>query len=80
MAAVVAMSRRTLTERMRALGLDPPGLWLRHRRLDAAEAMLRRGDYDTVGEVAAAVGMSRSYFTRAFRARTGVSPGSLKHA
>lgn len=76
LATAVAMSRRTLTERMRGLSMDPPGLWLRHRRLDAAEAMLRRGDFATVGEVAAAVGMSRAYFTRAYRARTGVAPGS----
>jgi AraC-like DNA-binding protein len=37
--------------------------------------MLRRGEFRTVSEVAAAVGMSRPWFTRMYRAWSGHNPG-----
>jgi signal transduction histidine kinase/DNA-binding response OmpR family regulator len=76
LARSVAMSQRTLSDRMAQLGLPSPAVWIRERRLAQAEELLRAGTYQTVSEVAAAVGMSRSYFTRVFRARTGRAPGS----
>ncbi len=75
LAAAVAMSQRTLSERLRSEDLPSPAEWIRQRRLDRAEQMLEEGRYQTVSEVAAAVGMSRSYFTRVFKARTGLAPG-----
>jgi len=77
LAHAVGMSRRTLADRMRALGLPAPAAWIRERRLSQAEVLLKRGTFETVGEVAAAVGMSRSYFSRLFRARSGVAPGAM---
>ncbi len=76
LARAVGVSRRNLHDRMRALGLLAAGAWLRERRMVRAEALIREGAFETVGEVAAAVGLSRAWFTRAFTARTGVSPGS----
>ncbi len=75
LARAVAMSQRTLSQRLRAAGWPSPAAWIRERRLDRAREMLETGAFETVGEVAAAVGMSRSYFTRAFKARMGVAPG-----
>jgi AraC-like DNA-binding protein len=77
LARSAGMSARTFSERLSELGLPPPAAWLRERRLVRAEEFVRRGTYQTVFEVAAAVGMSRSYFSRAFRARVGRSPGSF---
>lgn len=76
LAYAVGLSRRSLHDRLQAMGLPSPGVWLRERRLDRAEVLLDARAFDTVGEVAAAVGLSRSYFSRAFKARTGVSPGT----
>jgi AraC-like DNA-binding protein len=53
---------------------EPPSDWLRQRRLKRAHALLEARAFRTVGEVAAAVGLSRSYFGRAYRATYGCSP------
>lgn len=76
LALAVGMSRRALHGRLGELGLGSPGVWLRERRMAHAEELMARGVFETVGEVAAAVGMSRAYFTRLYTAQNGFSPGS----
>jgi DNA-binding response OmpR family regulator len=61
----LAMSERTLQDRMKALDLPPPRSWLLEARLREARALLRVGQLRTVSEVAAALGLSRACFTRA---------------
>ncbi|HMV67963.1 MAG TPA: ATP-binding protein, partial [Myxococcota bacterium] len=74
LAKAMAMSTRTLQDRMKVLDLPPPGPWLLERRLTRAHALLREGRLETVGEVAGAVGMSPAYLSRAYRAWSGLSP------
>ena len=74
LAKAMAMSARTLQERMKALSLPPPGPWLLERRLARAQELLREGRFETVGEVAVAVGLSRAYLSRTYRAWSGVAP------
>lgn len=74
LARKLAMSERTLQDRMKALDLPPPRSWLLEARLREARALLRIGQFRTVSEVAAAVGLSRAYFTRAYTAWAGHSP------
>ncbi len=70
----VGMSQRTLQRELsRILGVSP-STWIRERRLLRAQQMMRAGEFRTVSEVAAAVGMSRSYFTKAYRAWSGRAP------
>jgi AraC-like DNA-binding protein len=69
------MSVRTLQTRMNELELATPAAFILEARLREAQRMLRVGTYSTVGEVAAAVGLSRSYFSRAYRAWAGRPPG-----
>jgi len=71
------MSVRTLQLRMQKLALPTPATWLRGRRLERGRRLLEDHAYETVGEVAAAVGMSPSYFSRAFRVHAGVCPSEL---
>ena len=78
--AEVAGLRRT--ELVRAFrhqtGLTPHA-WLTDRRVRAAQALLRRGD--PPGQVAAATGFfDQAHFTRAFKARLGVTPGRYLRA
>jgi len=80
LARVLGMSVRTLQLRMRKLELPTPASWLRALRLERARMLLRIQAYDTVGEVAAAVGMSPSHFSRAFSAHTGLRPSALIHS
>lgn len=75
LARLTGVSERSLQRRTVAMFGAPPSAWLLELRLEQAEVMLRRRQFTTVGEVAAAVGLSRSYFTRAYRARTGRAPG-----
>ncbi len=77
LARAVGMSQRTRSARLREHSCPSPAAWIRERRLARAEEMLRVGTHQTVGEVAASVGMSRAYFTRAFKALTGRAPGDL---
>jgi signal transduction histidine kinase/DNA-binding response OmpR family regulator len=71
----LGMSVRTLQTRMNELELATPAAFILEARLREAQRMLRVGTYSTVGEVAAAVGLSRSYFSRAYRAWAGRPPG-----
>ncbi|RME20392.1 MAG: response regulator [Deltaproteobacteria bacterium] len=75
LARVLAMSPRTLQRRMQEEGLPSPSAWLRTLRLRRGRQMIASGGYDTVGEVANAVGLARGYFTRLYAAEFGVSPG-----
>jgi signal transduction histidine kinase/DNA-binding response OmpR family regulator/ligand-binding sensor domain-containing protein len=75
LARACAMSDRTLRRELHRLAGMPPATWLRERRLIHARELLEAGTYRTVGELAAAVGMSRSYFSRAYHAWAGRAPG-----
>ena len=77
LARKLAMSERSLQGRMKELDLPPPSTYLLEARLGAAKAMLRAGTFRTVSEVAAAVGLSRAYFTRAYTAWDGQPPGRV---
>ena len=70
----MAMSPRTLQLRMKQLELPTPASWLRTLRLERGRELIASRAVETVGEAAAAVGMSPSYFSRAFTAHTGASP------
>ncbi len=74
LAKAMAMSPRTLQLKMRALDLPTPVEWLRAHRIERAQSLLRSGEHVSVGAVAAAVGMSHSYFSRTYAAHTGRSP------
>ena len=74
LAKKMGMSRRNLARRLSSLTGMAIRDWLRTQRLERAEELLRSGSYATVGEVAAAVGLSRSYFTRAYTAWCGRAP------
>jgi DNA-binding response OmpR family regulator len=80
LAKAMAMSPRTLQLRMAAVDLPPPRDWLRVRRLERARALIRSGEVGAVAEAADAVGLSRSYFTRAYAAHFGQSPGEALRA
>ncbi len=75
LAHAVAMSRRNLHRRMTDAGLSAPSRWLLEQRLGAGRRGLRDGSFATVGEAAAAVGLSRAYFTVAYGAWSGHAPG-----
>lgn len=75
LARAVGMSERSLQRRMDEVFGTSVSNWLRELRLAEACAQLRRGQVTTVGEAAAAVGMSRSYFSRAYKAWCGRAPG-----
>jgi len=74
LAKAVGMSRRNLARQLSARTGLAIRDWMREQRLRAGEEMLREGRFGTVSEVAAAVGLSRSYFTRAYTAWTGRAP------
>ncbi len=75
LAAARGMSLRALQQQMRDLDLASPAQWLRELRVDTAHASLQAQPDTTVEALAREVGMSRSYFTRIYRARFGQSPG-----
>lgn len=75
LARAVGTSERTLQRDLTRIAGVSPARWIREHRLRRAEEMLRRGDRRTVSEVAAAVGMSRAWFTRVYRAWAGRPPG-----
>ena len=77
LAKAMAMSPRTLQVRMQQHNLPTPREWLRDLRLQEAHAQLTAGTPTTVAEVAAAVGMTRTYFSRVYRAQMGRSPGEV---
>ena len=71
LASAMAMSPRNFRREMRRVTDLSPTEWLRERRLRRAHDLLRDGTYRTVSEVAAAVGLSRSYFSRTYAAWAG---------
>ena len=75
LARAAGTSERTLHRELARIAGVTPSRWIREHRLLRAAEMLRRGEYRTVSEVAAAVGMSRAWFTRMYRAWSGHSPG-----
>ncbi len=75
LARAAAMSERTLRRELHRIAGTSPATWLRERRLVRARQLLGAGRFRTVGEVAAEVGMSRSYFSRAYHAWAGRAPG-----
>lgn len=74
LAAVLGMSRRNLQREVRRLTGRVPSEHLRARRMDEARRLLTTGAFDTVSEVAAAVGLSPAYFSRLYAAWFGNNP------
>ena len=73
----MAVSRRHLLREIRRLTDQGAAEWMRTYRLQRAAQILERGTYATVSEVAAEVGMSPAYFSRAYTAWTGVPPSQV---
>ena len=71
LARLAGMSPRALQRLMGALGTTA-NRWLRERRLRHAQGLLRSGQ--SVKQAAAAVGVSRAYFSRAYTAWCGTNP------
>jgi len=71
LARAFGLSQRQLQRRLREEVQVTPAAWLRERRLLRAQALLRGGQVETVGEAAAQVGMSRSYLSRLYRQWAG---------
>lgn len=67
-------SRRQLLREIQRLTEHSPTDYIRITRLNQARALLKRGSYATIAEVAAAVGMSPSYFSRVYTAWAGHPP------
>jgi CheY-like chemotaxis protein len=74
LARAAAMSPRQLQRRCRDLTGQGPVEFIRAIRMEEARAMIARGAFRTVSEVAAAVGMSPSYFARLYAAQHGRPP------
>lgn len=71
----MAVSERTLRNRIKAYTGLSPNEYLLAAKLDMALRLLEKHSYATVAEVAHAVGISsKSYFSRTFKDRFGKSP------
>jgi len=70
----MAASRRTLLRDVKRVTGQSPSEYLRERRLRTAQELLCAGRVGSVGEAADAVGTTRSYFTRIYKARFGHPP------
>jgi signal transduction histidine kinase/DNA-binding response OmpR family regulator len=76
LATEMALSRRQFTRRVKDATGEPPGTFLRRRRIEQAQAMLER-EPETIAEVAYAVGFqSPSAFSQSFREHVGSSPST----
>lgn len=73
-AASLGMGPRQLQRRLREFAGQTPADFVRRQRLIAARDLIARHAFSTMSEVAAAVGMSVSYFYRAYRASFGAPP------
>ncbi|MEM8557441.1 MAG: ATP-binding protein [Bacteroidota bacterium] len=74
-ADALGMSRRQLQRKLRAITGETPNAFVRQVRLHHAVELLRHRRYETVAEVAYAVGFSSaSYFSRCFRDAYGTAP------
>ncbi len=74
LARSLAMSERTLQRELARITGASPSTWVREHRLRRGQELLRSGAHRTVSEVAAAVGMNRAWFSRAYRAWSGHAP------
>jgi AraC-like DNA-binding protein len=75
----VGMSREHFSRLFRSTMGQSPGTYLRERRLQTAELLLRQSS-ESVGAISRHCGFaSASHFCRAFRARRGCSPESFRH-
>jgi AraC-like DNA-binding protein len=74
LARSMALSPRQFQRRCRDLTGQGPVEYVRGVRMEEARALVRRGAYRTVAEVAAAVGMSAAYFARLYSAWHGHPP------
>ena len=66
LASDLALSPRQLQRTVRRLTGVSPSDFLRRRRMDVAQDLLRAGTYSTTAEVAAQVGLTPSYFSRLY--------------
>lgn len=75
--AQIGVSSRTLSRAFAQVGLTP-ARWMWARRLDAAQDMILSSKSISVSEVAMSCGFNDfSHFSRAFKAKFGVTPSSL---
>ncbi len=74
LAAALGSSRRQLQREVRRLTGESPSDYLRRRRMERALELFVAGARDTVGEVAAAVGLSPAYFSRLYTVWHGHPP------
>lgn len=74
LAAALRMSPRQLQRRLQDLAGETPAAFVRRQRLLAARDRIERRAFVTMSEVAVSVGMSVSYFYRAYRAYFGAPP------
>jgi len=80
LAAQLGVSPRTLIRRFKSATGVSIGQYLLQRRLDEAQALLRRTNL-SITEVGTAVGISdASHFSRMFREQTGVTPSEFRTA
>lgn len=70
----LAISPRQLRRRLLDVGPLGPKAYIREVRLQAALEALELGTFGSVAEVAAMVGMTPAYFSRAYRAWAGAPP------
>lgn len=73
-AAALGMSPRQLQRRLQEFAGQTPAAFVRQQRLLAARDLIARHAFATMSEIAAAAGMSVSYFYRAYRACFGSPP------
>lgn len=73
-ATALGVSPRQLQRRLQDLAGETPAAFVRRQRLLAARDRIERRAFATMAEIAASVGMSVSYFYRAYRAYFGAPP------
>jgi len=75
LAEIMAMSERTLRRRVKDICATTPAEFIRSHRLEHARTLLRNESYNTVAEVALAVGMNHAgHFARLYKETYGISP------
>jgi AraC-like DNA-binding protein len=78
LARELAMSDRQLRRRLLEFGPLGPNAYIREVRLQAAREALELGTFGSIAEVAASVGMTPAYFSRAYRAWMGSPPSQAR--
>ena len=80
LASQLGVSSRTLIRRFKSATGVSIGQYLQQRRLDEAQALLRRTNL-SITEVGVAVGLNdASHFSRMFREQTGITPSAFRTA